>query len=113
MARENDLVLIYFEDKPLLFARIEDISPDIKPNWYQVRLLLLQVPLQVVTWILREAYIDGAEFTMNGKKMRLDKVEAPETVPLPPETGESEEKEKAPKTSGGNVITLSDLIKKK
>ncbi|MEJ5358084.1 MAG: hypothetical protein WHT06_05375 [Desulfobacterales bacterium] len=77
MTAENDLVLIYFEDKPLSFARIESIEPDHKPDWYHVRLLLLQVPVQIVTWILRSAYIDGAEFTMNGKRMRLEKVKPP------------------------------------
>ena len=77
MAAEKDLVLIYYEDKPLSFARIEAIEPDHKPSWYHVSLLLLQVPVQVVTWILRDAYIDGAEFTMNGKRMRLEKVERP------------------------------------
>ena len=77
MAVENDLVLIYFEEKPLAFARIESILPDSKKDWYHVKLLLLQIPLQVVTWILKDAYISGTEFTMNGKKMRLEKVESP------------------------------------
>ena len=80
MAKENDVVLIYFEDKPLSFARIESILPDAKPNWYHVKLLLLQVPLQVVTWILRDLYINGEEFTMNGKRMRLEPVVAPASV---------------------------------
>jgi len=77
MATENDIVLIHFEDRPLSFARIESILPDSKPNWYHVELLMLQMPLQVVSWILRDVYIDGAEFTMNGKKMRLELVEKP------------------------------------
>ena len=77
MAKENDVVLIYFEDKPLSFARIESILPDSKPNWYHAKLLLLQVPLQVVTWILKDVYINGEEFTMNGKRMRLEPVVAP------------------------------------
>ena len=77
MAAENDLVLIYFEDKPLAFARIESILPDSKKDWYHVKLLLLQVPLQLVTWILKDVYINGTEFTMNGKQMRLEKVESP------------------------------------
>ena len=47
MATINDIILIYFEEKPLVFARIEDISPDAKPNWYHVKLLLLQVQCQV------------------------------------------------------------------
>lgn len=74
---EKDLVLIYFENEPTGFARVEEISPDIKKNWYHVRLLLLNLPLQTVTWILRDAYIDGEEFTMGGHKMRLEKVESP------------------------------------
>ncbi|MFH1980713.1 MAG: hypothetical protein ABIL58_02600 [Pseudomonadota bacterium] len=77
MAMENDIVLIYFEDAPLVFARIEEILPDHKPDWYHVKLLMLQLPVQTVTWILRDAYINGDPFTMDGKKMRLEKVAAP------------------------------------
>ena len=78
MAVENEIVLIYFEDKPLVFARIEEILPDVKANWYHVKLLMLQVPLQLVTWILRDVYINGEQFTMDGKKMRLELVQNPE-----------------------------------
>ena len=78
MATINDVVLIFFEDKPLTYARIEAIDPDVKRGWYHVKLLLLQIPLQVVSWILRDAYIDGDEFTMNGKRMRIEAVVCPE-----------------------------------
>ena len=78
MADVNDLVLIYFEDKPLSFARIEEILPDAKPDWFHVKLLMLQIPPQYVTWILRDVYIGGAVFTMNEKRMRLEKVVVPE-----------------------------------
>lgn len=78
MAQENDVVLIYFEEKPVMFARIEAIWADYKPDWYHVKLLLLQVPLQPVTWILRNAYINGEEFTMNGNRMRMELVVCPE-----------------------------------
>ena len=77
MTTINDNVLIYFEDQPFSFARVEDISPDIKKDWYHIKLLLLQVPLQTVTWILKDAYINGEEFTMGGKRMRIEKVVAP------------------------------------
>ncbi len=77
MATENDIVLVYYEDQPLFFARIEEILPDAKKDWYHVKLLVLQVPLQTVTWILRDVYINGEEFTMGGNRMRLEKVEAP------------------------------------
>lgn len=107
MTKENDVVLIYFENQPISFARIEAISPDMKKDWYHVKLLLFQMPLQVVTWILRDIYISGQEFTMEGKKIRLEKVVCPkETEPV--------EKEKATPGKPGNqkVISLADLMKK-
>ena len=113
MATINDVVLIYFEDKPLVFARVEDISPDVKPDWFQVRLLLLQVPLQLVTWILRDVYINGDEFTMNGKKMRLEKVKAPVAPEETPGLGAGEKQAPGKKEKGSaKVISLKDLKKK-
>ena len=107
MAKENDVVLIYFEDQPISFARIEDISPDAKRDWYHVKLLLLQVPLLVVTWILRDIYIEGQEFTMEGKRIRL------EPVVCPQKPQRSEKQEKRPERPGDpKVISLADLKKK-
>jgi len=113
MATVNDLVLIYFEDKPLSFARIEDILPDSKPEWYHVKLLLLQIPPQLVTWILRDVYIEGAEFTMNGKRMRMEKIVVPEE-PRPPEDLQKKEDKSKPDKESGNakVISLKDIKKK-
>ncbi len=123
MATLNDVVLIYLEDSPVSFARVEDISPDHKKDWYQIKLLMLQIPLQVVTWILKDDYINGAEFTMGGKKMRLETVECPKDDPMHQwdedmdETAASgEEEEKVPADQGnetGKVISFSDLKKKK
>ncbi len=118
MATINDIVLIYFEDKPLTYARIEAIDPDIKRGWYHVKLMLLQIPLQVVSWILRDAYIDGGEFTMNGKRMRLEEVicpdyedgdedQDPDDHPIKPQPLAKNK----PATSG-KVISLTDLKKK-
>ena len=113
MAQENDIVLIYFEDKPLVFARIEDILADSKPNWYHVKLLLLQVPLQVVTWILRDVYINGGEFTMNGKRMRLEKIKSPETPQhAPPDEKDLNEETPAGNSNGAKVISFHDIKKK-
>ena len=77
MATIGDIVLIHKEDQPAFFARIEDIRADKKPQWYHVRLLVLQVPVAEVVWILRDAYINGESFTMNGIPVRLEKVRAP------------------------------------
>ena len=107
MAKENDVVLIYLEDQPISFARIEEISPDIKKDWYHVKMLMLQLPLQVATWILRDIYIDGQEFTMDGKRVRWEKVVCPEEPDL------TEKKKEVPeKPDHRKVISLVDLKKK-
>jgi hypothetical protein len=90
MPKINDVVLVYFENKPLFFARVESMTPDAKPGWYQVRLLILQLPLATVTWILRRAYMEGEEFTMGGKPMRIEPVAVPEE---PPKEGDGTETE--------------------
>ena len=117
MAAENDIVLVHLEDHPLFFARIEAIQADAKPDWYHVKLLVLQVPLQMVTWILRNAYINGGEFTMGGKRMRLERIEAPaeDQAPAadtsaPAVNGPKPDRKADP--SGARVISLSDLKKK-
>lgn len=116
MATINDIVLIYMEGSPLAFARIESIDPDHKRGWFHVKLLLLQVPLQVVTWILRDAYIDGEIFTMGGKEMRLAKVECPEEEiegDAPP--GKDRTPAQRDENDAGTeakVISLTDLKKK-
>jgi len=113
VAQENDVVLIYFEDEPMVFARIEQIAADAKPEWFQVKLLLFQVPLQVVTWILRPAYINGEPFTMGGKQMRLEKVVSPEPeAPRENDQGEETSEQKEEKKKDGKVVSLFDSRKK-
>lgn len=112
MTTENDIVLIYYEDKPLGFARIEQILPDNKPDWYHVKLLMLQVPLQVVTWILRDRYINGDEFTMNGKSMRLERVVSPEPLPET-DDGSDEPAEPPAPPAGGKATVISFKDKRK
>ncbi len=107
MTQENDIVLIHFESKPLTFARIEDISPDIKKDWYHVKLLILQVPVHVVTWILRDIYIDGEEFTMNGKRMRMERIICPEDPEIP-----EDEPEEVKIPENAKVISLINRKKK-
>lgn len=88
MNHEGDIVLIYYKEKPALYARIEAIAPDIKKDWYNIKLLILTIPQKTVIWTLREEYINGAPFTMDGNVMTLKKVEriSPEErteVPFP------------------------------
>jgi hypothetical protein len=77
MTRVGDVVLIFLEEKPISFAKVEEIDPDIKRGWHKIKLFILQLPLRSVTWILKREYIDGAEFTMGGNRMRIEKVSCP------------------------------------
>ncbi len=123
MTKEGDVVLVYMDNQPAFFARIEDIIPDVKPEWFQVKMLVLQVPLVIITWILREPYINGVEFTMGGRPVKIEKVVAPEESPMPEASHEKEEtttnkREEPPEapskdTSGAKVISLTDRLKKK
>jgi len=117
VAEIKDIVLIYLEDDPVSFARIEDIVPDHKKDWYQISLLMLRIPLQVVTWILKADYINGETFSMNGKSMRLEKVVAPvvpfehdglpETSPENDKDIESPETDNPPEENKGKIISFS------
>ncbi|MBW2618435.1 MAG: hypothetical protein JRC92_06135 [Deltaproteobacteria bacterium] len=106
----NDLVLVHVNDAPAFFARIEAIAPDVKPNWWQLSLLVLQVPVTTLVWILRDAYIQGDEFTMGGTPMRLEKVVAPEESPEPNPTQPSEEGSDA--QTKAQIISLAERRKK-
>jgi len=111
MAEINDVVLVYLEDNPLFFARVEEILPDSKPDWFHLKLLILQLPLQAVTWILKDIYINGEEFTMNGKKMRIEKVLSPESHKPENHEVETQEMEQEKTPGGGKIISFSEIKK--
>jgi hypothetical protein len=110
----KDLVSVHIENKPAFYARIEEISPDIKPGWWQVKLLVLTHPLQIFTWILEESQINGAQFTMGGTPVFLEKVVSP--VKEDVREGSAEAKEA---TGGGErketakVVSMLDRKKEK
>ena len=84
---ENDLILVNVHGKPGFFSRIEKIVPDVKKKWWQVTLLILQVPVHKVTWTIDDNQIRGQEFTMGGVPIRLDIVDIPEDdTPIDTET---------------------------
>jgi hypothetical protein len=96
MATINDLVLVHLDHKPAFYARLNDISPDVKRGWYQVEFLVLSLPPQTMVWILEEAQINGEEFTMGGRPVRL------ELLPPKPQP----EPEINPPKSKGKIIPL-------
>ncbi|ACN14014.1 conserved hypothetical protein [Desulforapulum autotrophicum HRM2] len=115
MARENDVVLIYLEDDPVSFARVESIEPDVKKDWYHITLLMLQIPLQTVTWTLKDLYINGEDFFMGGKRMKIEVVESPGEVAVEEahdtdvEASKEDPSGEIPKESRGKVISLADV----
>lgn len=119
MTVENDIVLIYIEDTPASFARVETIEADSKKDWFQIKLLMLQVPVQVVTWILKDIYINGEAFFMGGKKMRLEVVECPEEekspaqVPFSDNKNETSGNENESETRNAEIISFAELKKAK
>ncbi|MGO9021120.1 MAG: hypothetical protein ACLQVJ_22490 [Syntrophobacteraceae bacterium] len=124
MTKTGDVVLVYMDNNPAFFARVDDISTDVKPGWFNVKLLVLQVPLMAVTWILREAYFNGQEFTMGGRPMRIEKVTTPAEEDAESKSEDTrknqakpelvvQQKQKEAKTGKqGKVISISDHKKK-
>jgi hypothetical protein len=114
MAAINEIVLVHVDNKPGFYARVEDISPDVKPGWWQVRLLVLTFPLQVFTWILDEFQLDYAPFTMGGTPIRLEPVVSPmEEERQQQEQQELEERKRLRQEGGSSkVVSLADRRKK-
>ena len=114
MSTVHDLVLIHVDNKPGFYARIEEIDPDVKQGWWQVKLLVLTFPMQVFTWILDDQQLEGADFTMGGTPLRLEDVASPvELERVEKEKAEKERVQKVRQEGGApKVISLLDRRKK-
>ena len=111
---ENDVVLVYVNEQPAFFARVEKIMKDVKAGWWQVTFLLLQVPLTTFTWILDNEQIRGAEFTMKGTPIHIEKVVAPQQVQKSEtDTEQIDAPDKDEHASGDGARILSFNSKKK
>jgi len=106
----NDLVLVHIDKKPGFYARIEAITPDLKPGWWQVKLLVLTQPLQVFSWILDESQINGAPFSMGGTPVMLEKLVSPVAPPERPPALTPLERSKE-KKEGAKVVHLPERNK--
>ncbi len=111
MATENDLVLVHVDNKPGFYARIEEITPDVKVGWWQVKLLVLTFPLQLFTWILDDSQIEGHPFTMGGTPLQLEKLVSPLETEAAEKTVSPEQKPPV-RTAGQKVVSLADRRKK-
>ncbi|GFE62373.1 hypothetical protein [Geobacter sp. AOG2] len=114
MVTTHDIVLIHVDNKPGFYARIEDLTTDVKPGWWQARLMVFTFPLQMFTWILDESQLDGAPFTMGGTPIRMERIVSPvEQERIQQEQGEKEQREHSGRHPGNpKVISLSERRKK-
>ncbi|MDZ7264907.1 MAG: hypothetical protein ONB16_10010 [candidate division KSB1 bacterium] len=109
---EKDLILVYIENRPAFFARIEKITPDHKRGWWRLQLLVLQVPLLVTTWILDEEQIRGADFTMGGTPVRIEKVIPPAELAVPEPVEETSAPSSQADKGPARILTLNRDQKK-
>ena len=99
MFQRGEVLLVYMNNEPTFFARVESISPDRKKDWWQLNLLILAQPLKTMTWTLDSDQMRGQTFTIKGVPVEIRRVRAPE----------SDEPEKPkPDTADGNVVSLFD-----
>ncbi|SNB47807.1 hypothetical protein [Geobacter sp. DSM 9736] len=113
MAGIRDLVLVHIDRKPGFYARIESIVPDVKPGWWQVKLLVLTFPLQVYTWILDESQVNGSPFTMGGTPVMLEKLISPVDEPGPPGEGVEQKPKQEGSSVASKVVSLADRKKER
>ncbi|MCD6570533.1 MAG: hypothetical protein J7L53_07510 [Deltaproteobacteria bacterium] len=111
MLKTGDIAAIYIDNKPTVYVRVECIEPDMKPRWYQIRLLFLGFPPQEMTWILKDDYINGTPFTMKGISIQI--------VALPSPDKNKANKHSRPKNKArgipdmGHVISIDEIRKRK
>ncbi len=107
----NDLVLVNIDNRPAFYARIEDILPDVKPGWWQIKLLVLTHPCQIYTWILEESQINRAPFTMGGTPVVLEKLVSPLAREEKNLDAQLEKNAEEGKKAGGKVVAFPDRKK--
>ncbi len=95
----SEVILIYMHEKPVFFARIESVKPDVKKNWWKMTFTILTLPLQSMTWTLDNDQMRGSSYTMGGNPMRIERVDAPALETPPP---------KEDKNGHGKVISMFD-----
>ena len=103
----QELVLVHIDHKPSFFARVEDINPDYKRGWWHVKLFVLALPMKVVTWLIDDEQIRGADFTMGGTPVRIEKIQPPHEETKEEVTGEIGEAGTAPGRKQARILSFS------
>ena len=96
----GDIFLCFVDNSPAFYARVNEISYDVKPGWYEFMFTQLGMPLNHIAWKLQAAHINGDDFTMGGKPIKIQKVNFPAVRDVQPEK---------PKTQG-KVIDITERL---
>ena len=72
--REGEVLLVFFQNEPAFFIRIENILADKKRGWWHVQFITLTLPINEMSWILNNDHIRGGEFTMQDNPVHLERV---------------------------------------
>ena len=63
----KDVILVIKPDISF-FGYVYKIEPDTKKDWWDIYFTTIMLPPQIFKWILKESYINGEVFTMEGIK---------------------------------------------
>lgn len=110
MFSKGEVILVYIQNEPAFFARVEEVRSDVKRGWWQLTFLILSIPLKKMTWILDDDQVRGAEFTMGGTPVRIERVVEPKET-IQPQTSSSQEsapEKKQDKEGGARILSLFD-----
>lgn len=95
LVQPGDVILVYVDDKPSFYGRVEEVLQDVKRGWRRLRFSVLTLPLQEMIWTLEPSQIDGEPFTMGGTPVRIERLPDPQ-----PADSQPEPKAEAPKPEG-------------
>ena len=111
MVVEGEVVLIHLNCSPAYFARVDRIEPDLKDGWWKLELLLLALPAERITWVIREEHMAGAQFMIAETLIRIEQV--PPIALQETEQVEEERKESGPVRDVAKVISFVDWRRKR
>lgn len=73
MVQIHDVALVYVENKPSYYIRIENMIADpMQPDGWKIDFSVLGAKIIKVTWLLRECWLKGDEFEFNKIPHRLE-----------------------------------------
>lgn len=111
MVVEGEVVLIHLNCSPAYFARVDRIEPDVKDGWWKLELLLLTLPVERLTWVIREEHMSGAQFMINEALIRIEQV--PPIIFEEKQLVEERRGEMEPVRRTSKVISFSDWQRKR